>query len=701
MLLNEEISRMQVLAGMGPEKHAFETLLESFSHLTINELKTRLLEVDENTEGKAADYFENLSDKEQKTAAALASKIPSAALNLTADEFGDKVANLAPNKEVVKTPLWKRVVTGALALIIAANSIASPIAAAFKNDNNLKKVEFQSSQSQKKLNNANTADFNDFNNIKKAEKFNPSLDDPQDGEDAMHIQYKTSGYAIKDQQRQDTKNFADNIIDVVDDGNDVDVNATSTYSHQPDDPDNENKAVDGKKLDDARANSFKAVSKEDIKQAAAKKGYSASEEGDSLKIKTPKGIKTVKITSDTAKEVGKPNKTGDVDQGTVVKVKVKQNVPDKVKAIWQNYVKNPGLPRMPKGDTPNEPTSNREPITLDIPPSVGDSNPEQAEFLNKQNLNRNQEIFSVLKMANPNIKGDPSDRSYKSWDDNVKKVVISLRKSPDTLLNKFKAVTGIEIPKRQKSTGIFKRSGVAESILFETLFNEAAIDTTLANIGVSDDAIKKNKVEVMAMLAKMYNLKSTDIPNFSKLTPAEQTQFKTITGEIDNTSTSKEKIASDVQTIKSDFENNTSVKTALSRIDTSDDFKNLILQMSQFVSANLRKDKINLRAALYDIANQLKGKKMQEDYSFQTADSESAGKAIEAAKTLAQHLQKINTREEFAQLIKQILPYIDPKGKITQDKSRLVNIVYTAANQIDKFIADRDKSPAHRPGGLG
>jgi hypothetical protein len=61
----DEIKRMQVLAGLNSEKHIFETLLENFSHFTINELKTRLVEVDETIEEKAADYFEKLSDKEQ------------------------------------------------------------------------------------------------------------------------------------------------------------------------------------------------------------------------------------------------------------------------------------------------------------------------------------------------------------------------------------------------------------------------------------------------------------------------------------------------------------------------------------------------------------------------------------------------------------------------------------------------------------
>lgn len=352
-LPNNETQRMQVLAGLVPDKHKFEIFLEQKSHLTLKEILFQLNEAEEDTGEEAADYWDTLSDQEKNAAGKVAQKLTPADLNLTKDQFDDKVANLAPNNKLVKTPLWKRIVTGALALIIAANSLTGPIVTAFKNDNNINKITAQTQQSQNKLNKLNTANFNDAGNIQKAEKFNPSLDDPGDGEDALHIQYKTSGYAIKDQQRQDTKQFADNVVDVVDDGNDVEVNATSTYSHQPSDPDNENKAVDGKKLDDARANSFKAVAKEDIKKEAESRGYKVTEEGDLVKIKTEKGTHTVKITSDTAKEVGKPNKTGDVDQGTVVKTKVVPGTPEKATAVWQTYVKDMGLPKMPGGDTPS------------------------------------------------------------------------------------------------------------------------------------------------------------------------------------------------------------------------------------------------------------------------------------------------------------------------------------------------------------
>jgi len=189
-------------------------------------------------------------------------------------------------------------------------------------------------------------------------------------------------------------------------------------------------------------------------------------------------------------------------------------------------------------------------------------------------------------------------------------------------------------------------------------------------------------------------------------TPGGEDQFKP-TGGNQQTSTSTDSInpkTGDVKVIRNDFNQNTAVKTALARIDTAEEFRELILQMSQFVSANLRKDKANLKAALYSIANQLKSKmkkSVQEDYSLPT-DAENASKAIQAAKTLAQHLGNVNTREEFTELLFQVLPLIDPKGKITQDKTKLVNIVYGAANKIDKFVDDKQKAnPATKPGGLG
>jgi hypothetical protein len=302
---------------------------------------------------------------------------------------------------------------------------------------------------------------------------------------------------------------------------------------------------------------------------------------------------------------------------------------------------------------------------------TGDADSEDAEKLFKdKQLNRNQEIFSVLKMANPNISGDPNDKSYKSWDDNTKKIVIDLRKSPDTLLKKFQTVTGIDLSPRQKSTGKFKRSGIAENIL-----NEAAIDKKLEILGITDEAIRKNKVEVMAMLMKMYNLKSTDIPDFkTKLTPDEQKQVKSITGELDTML----KTYSDVERIKNDLNLSTQAQTALGRINSYDEFEALILGMAALVNPNFAKQKQDIKQALFSLSNKIK--KMQEESDTPT-DTEGVYKVIDSLKALKNHLQAINNRDEFEALIFSVLPFIDPKGTITKDKNRLANAIISASNR--------------------
>jgi hypothetical protein len=193
------------------------------------------------------------------------------------------------------------------------------------------------------------------------------------------------------------------------------------------------------------------------------------------------------------------------------------------------------------------------------------------------------------------------------------------------------------------------------------------------------------------------NTPSTGINNTQAQTGKNNQQTQTA-----QASSSVKPVTPDGQLVNRDLNRNTSLKTALARIDTADEFRELILQMSQFVSANLKKDKTNLKSALYTIANKLraKTKNITEDYSL-PADTQNTNKAIQATKELVNDLQKINTRDEFVDLILNILPLIDPDGKITKDRKKLINIIYSAANKIDSFIADRDKDPAKKPGGLG
>jgi hypothetical protein len=323
-----------------------------------------------------------------------------------------------------------------------------------------------------------------------------------------------------------------------------------------------------------------------------------------------------------------------------------------------------------KGSEDEGPKRDERPIP------TGDADPDEAKKLFKnKNLNRNQEIFSVLKMANPNIKGDPNDTTYKSWYPTIKKVVISLRKSPDTLLKKFQQVTGINLSQRQKSTGKFKRSGVAENISLGNMLNEAAIDQTLASIGVTDDAIRKNKVEVMAMLMAMYNLRYDDVDK-SKLTPEEQKQLKDITVS-EELEKQIQKQRPDVSVLEKDIESNSSLKTALSRINTYDEFEALVLGMAALVNPNFAKQKQDIRTALSSLASKVRAMKEESDTP---SDTEGVYKIIETLKLLKNHLNNINNREEFEQLIFVLLKYIDPKGTITKDTSKLANAIIAASN---------------------
>ena len=339
-------------------------------------------------------------------------------------------------------------------------------------------------------------------------------------------------------------------------------------------------------------------------------------------------------------------------------------------------------------DKEDKETERRTDTARPIP--VGDADPDEAKKLFKnKNLNRNQEIFSVLKMANPNIKGDPNDTTYKSWDPNTKKVVISLRKSPDTLLKKFQQVTGINLSQRQKSTGKFKRSGVAENISLGNMLSEAAIDKTLVSIGVTDDAIRKNKVEVMAMLMDMYNLRYDDVDK-SKLTPEEQKQLKDITVS-EELEKQIQKQRPDVSVLEKDIESNSSLKTALSRINTYDKFEALVLGMAALVNPNFAKQKQDIRTALSSLASKVRAMKEESDTP---SDTEGVYKVIETLKLLKNHLNNINNREEFEQLIFALLKYIDPKGTITKDTSKLANAIMAASNRSslkDARPVDLDK----------
>lgn len=685
-LLNEEVKKMQRLAGVVPSKSLFEKFIDGETeYKTLREFMSSLNE--ETTQAAidgAKEYLEKLEDQGQGNIVAAGEKVAnglSGIDNLTRDTLGAKINTFFKSKG---EQIRKSIFGATMALVILANSLGPSIPVGSKKYTVKTTGGTELVQANNKLNKTLEPIVGpDQDDLDQASNQNPEYDDTTTNTD-LHIQHKTGESGINQQDTQQMDDYADAVAStVLDDGMDVDVTVKSGVSKNADKFSNVSKS--GGKLDQERNDEAEKQITDKLKKSFEDKGAKVTKTGDGLKVEKNGKTHTVKITKKLINWLkNKVTSANDKNPTQASEFTAKVTSADTEKVVksfkFLDFVENPRLPgEIPvgkRGDDRPRPTGDDKKPGVERPIPTGDADPEQAEFLNKQNLNRNQEIFSVLKMSNPNIKGDPIDRSYKSWDDNVKKVVIDLRKSPDVLLNKFKTVTGIEIPKRQKSTGIFKRSGVAEGILFETLLSEAAIDTKLASIGVTDDAIRKNKVEVMAMLADMYNLKSTDIPDFKKLTPAEQKQFKTITGELDDTISKQQ--SSDVKQITKDIESNTSLKTALSRINTYDEFEALILGMAALVNPNFAKQKQDIKSALFNLSNKIKA--MKEESETPT-DTQGVYKIIDALKLLKTHLENINSRQEFEELIFALLPHIDPKGTITKDKNRLASAIIAASNR--------------------
>ena len=136
--------------------------------------------------------------------------------------------------------------------------------------------------------------------------------------------------------------------------------------------------------------------------------------------------------------------------------------------------------------------------------------------------------------------------------------------------------------------------------------------------------------------------------------------------------------SSDVKQIAKDIESNTSLKTALSRINSYDEFEALVLGMAALVNPNFAKQKQDIKSALSSLSNKIKA--MNEESETPT-DTQGVYKIINTLKLLKTHLENVNSRQEFEELIFALLPHIDPTGAITKDKNKLANAIVSASNR--------------------
>jgi hypothetical protein len=113
--------------------------------------------------------------------------------------------------------------------------------------------------------------------------------------------------------------------------------------------------------------------------------------------------------------------------------------------------------------------------------------------------------------------------------------------------------------------------------------------------------------------------------------------------------------------------------------------------MAAMVNPNLAKAKQDIKSALFNLSNKIKAMKEE---SETPGDVDGVYKIIDTLKALKSHLEQINTRDEFTDLVFALLPYIDPKGQITKDKNKLANAIVSASNRSslkDPRPVDLDK----------
>jgi len=293
------------------------------------------------------------------------------------------------------------------------------------------------------------------------------------------------------------------------------------------------------------------------------------------------------------------------------------------------------------------------------------------------------------------------------------KLIINIRKSPDTLLKKISKALDVDLQPRAKAiatkpgtTTRAQTQNVTELKLIN-LLNEAMVDDVFQELGITDDIIQASKVRLLALLGSMYAAEGDNtlsILDSSKLSDDEKKQLKglgfisqpggnyifmkpgdsaTQLRNVDKLQ-DKNKTQPDVDRIGKTIASRSSIKSLLKRIDTVTEFRDLVLaifnQNSEFLDPEYKKDKNKIKSAFFSLRNRI-----QEE---EAKDVSATIKAILNDSTLKAQLQRINTVEEAIQLIlRDIIPYLNDKllkGDGGERKA-LKNAIIQAANEYSKL----------------
>jgi hypothetical protein len=496
------------------------------------------------------------------------------------------------------------------------------------------------------------------------------------------------GTQLDDKAKSTLNNLADEIAKTVKDtGKNVNIKVAGTVSNTTGD---DEKATDtNKKLSDARGETASQYL-----QAELEKQLNDSELS---KVKIEK-TKTEPVADQTQEKAG-----GDEASGALVHIET--DVDQEAKLSWDNWPEFAEYDATPRNITPpdetpqtSEPTQNTEKpaaTPTSTPTPTPAPLPAPTEF---SKLNRNGQIATVLASINPklNIAQYKEIGPIKSYTDrqlmdpNIKdanarelaKLIINIRKNPNSLLSKVSKSTGIPLNVRAKAISTAPSKSTQAQLQSPTvkesieLFQEAFIDDIFTKLGVGNEDINTNKFKIISYLGSMYASEgNTDlsIVDTDKLNDEDKKQLQGLgfapqAGNnyvfLKGQKKAQVKQQSDVTRVLNSINKNTSLKTSLKRISTKDELKDLVKATISYTNDKLQQNASQIKTDLTTIRNQYKAPVTQapikEETQLNLPDVNSAVKLINSYSNLKNELDKINTREELIQLLKGMIAFFDP-----------------------------------------
>jgi hypothetical protein len=292
----------------------------------------------------------------------------------------------------------------------------------------------------------------------------------------------------------------------------------------------------------------------------------------------------------------------------------------------------------------------------------------------------------------------------------IARLIINIRKSPDTLLKKISKSLDVDLQPRAKA--IATKPGTTTRAQTQTvtefklinILNEAMVDDVFQELGITDDIIQASKVRLLALLGSMYAAEGDNtlsILDSSKLNDAEKKELQGLgfiaqpggnyvfLGKGETKSQffdklqDKNKTQPDVDRISKTINTRSSIKSLLKRIDTVIEFRDLVLaifnQNNEFLDPEYKKDKNKIKSVFFNLRNRIQ--------EVEAKDVSATVKAILNDTTLKSQLQRINTVEEAIQLIlRDIIPYLSDKLRNGDEgKRNLKNAIIQAANEYSKL----------------